>query len=312
MSGVFLGVDGGGSSTGACIISQDGRVAGRGSGGPSNVYYSTEAVFCESVKSAVTQAVSAAGVEKTEVSMACIALAGVGRTEDAAKAEDLLKPVFGDIPFFVVEDTRAALAAAHGGGDGIILIAGTGSNCLGAKDGEYASSGGWGAMFGDEGSAYRIAIEGLRAAAKYADGRAASNRMLEGFLLTLSGSRPAELIPLVHRLDRSRIAQLSKVVFDAAAEGDAAALRILDDEARELALMATAVAAKLEMTGAVIGLVGGCFRDPAYVQALERQLHSSLPEARVTAVEREPSEGAAVLARERFSGQARRPAERRG
>lgn len=302
MGAVFLGVDGGGSSTEACVASAEGQVLGRGTGGPSNFHYCSREVFIGSVQDAVMQALRASGRRLEEVSMACIALAGAGRASDAGRVRDMLRPVLDPVPFFVVEDTHAALAAAHGGEDGIIVIAGTGSNCLGVRSGDYASAGGWGSLFGDEGSAYMIAVEGLRAAAKSSDGRIPQTRILQDVLRSLSGTKPADMISLIHDFDRSRIAQLSRVVFGAADAGDSEAVRILDEQARELALAATAVASRLRASAPKIGLVGGCFRNAGYIAAFERHLRASLPDASVSVVSRAPSEGAAILAQGRWAG----------
>ena len=301
MREMFLGVDGGGSSTKACAMVADGPVLGKGSGGPSNFHYCEREVFIESVRSAVAEALSAAGRTLTSVSMACIALAGAGRASDAEQAAGMLRTALEPVPLFVVEDTQAALAAAHGGGDGIIVIAGTGSNCLGIKDGEYASAGGWGSLFGDEGSAYMVAVEGLRAAAKSADGRIAQTRILAGVLAAAQVNAPRDLVALIHESDRTRIAQLSRVVFDAAEAGDVAAMRIVDEQARELALAAETVARRLGMSAPRIGLVGGCFNNPGYVAAFKTHLRSRVHDARVAPVTREPCEGAAILAKERWT-----------
>lgn len=299
MGDVYVGIDGGGSSTEACVAAGDGRVLGKGAGGPSNFHYCSRETFVDSVGRAVTGALAEAGRGLEDAAMACVALAGAGRADDAKRAGDMLRQLFGPVQFFVVEDTHAALAAAHGGGDGIIVIAGTGSNCLGVRNGQYASSGGWGSLFGDEGSAYMIAVEGLRAAAKCSDGRLGPTRLLDDVLRALSGSKPGDMISLIHEADRTRIAQLSRVVFAAAEAGDAEAVRILDEQAQELAVAAGAVARRLGQARPEIGLVGGCFRNPGYVAAFERRVHERLPDAGVSQVTRAPSEGAAILARER-------------
>lgn len=297
----YIGVDGGGSSTEACVMTQDGRVLGKGTGGPSNFHYCSRDVFTESVRQAVAGALNEAHRSAGDVGMACLALAGAGRASDAAKARDMLSPVLDPLPFYIVEDTKAALAAAHGAGDGIIVIAGTGSNCLGVKDDRYASAGGWGSLFGDEGSAYMVAVEGLRAAAKSSDGRLGPSRILPDLLSALGAAAPGDLVSLIHDPDRSRIARLSRAVFGAADAGDAEAMRILEAQAQELAIAASAVASKLALIAPGIGLVGGCFLNPLYVALFERRVRSLLPDAQVFQVSRAPSEGAAILARERCS-----------
>ena len=53
------------------------------------------------------------------------------------------------------------------------IVAGTGSIAYGEYAGRHARAGGWGDLFGDEGSAFWIAREGLRLFSRMSDGRAA-------------------------------------------------------------------------------------------------------------------------------------------
>jgi predicted NBD/HSP70 family sugar kinase len=64
----------------------------------------------------------------------------------------------------VISDVEAAFLGALGGGAGILLLAGTGSMALGRDArGRWARAGGWGPLLGDDGSAFWIGREWLRA-----------------------------------------------------------------------------------------------------------------------------------------------------
>src|ERR1044071_1894442 len=55
--------------------------------------------------------------------------------------------------------------------DGINVISGTGSMTYGERQGVGHRVGGWGELFGDEGSAYWVATQGLNAFSRMSDGR---------------------------------------------------------------------------------------------------------------------------------------------
>lgn len=64
----------------------------------------------------------------------------------------------------VISDAEAAYLGALGHGAGVLLLAGTGSMALGRDArGRWARAGGWGPLLGDEGSAFWIGRQWLRA-----------------------------------------------------------------------------------------------------------------------------------------------------
>ncbi len=76
-------------------------------------------------------------------------------------------------------DMVCGWAGALAGEDGINVVCGTGSIAYGEYRGRTARSGGWGELFGDEGSAYWIAREGLTLFSRMSDGRAPRGALYE-------------------------------------------------------------------------------------------------------------------------------------
>lgn len=330
---VFLGIDGGGTSTRAAVIDISGKVLGSGSSGPSNLYYVDPSTIRESVSHAAAQAMKEAGINSyQEIEYVCVAMAGAGRPRDAERARDILTPVFGACPFSVEEDSKAALSGSLGGEDGIVVIAGTGSNCLGVRRGKYKRSGGWGSLLGDEGSAYRIAVKGLTAVLRAYDGRSSPTSLTQRFLEELHLENPEMILPCVHEMDRTQIAGLAPLVFEEARKHDAAAQNILREEAGELVLMVESVAKSLGFTGGdeavstacgsnssepfthpsnpklcgqsekepvPVALVGGCFKEELYLSMFSHELKERIPFAVITPPKFEASVGAALMARNR-------------
>jgi N-acetylglucosamine kinase-like BadF-type ATPase len=152
------------------------------------------------------------------------------------------------------------------------VIAGTGSIAYGrnAKD-ETARAGGWGYVFGDEGGAFDIVRQALRAALRMEEGWGPPT-MLRDALLEAGGV--ASINQLLHlwytpEWPRSRVATLARTVDVQAAAGDRVASQILEKAAQELALLAGAVRGQLWQPGEAVPVayIGGVF---ASVPLLER------------------------------------------
>lgn len=253
---LFLGVDGGGTRTRAVVVDAEGQVRGRGSAGPANQEAvgidAAVAAVCAATRGALAQA---GGVEPCAA--ARIGLAGVDHAADSDALLPMLAPLADHIRLTndaellldTLPDRAGASAGAGAGvGMGVALIAGTGSIALArGPDGLTRRAGGWGHVFGDEGSGYGIGTDALRAVARAADGRDPPTMLTSALLHAWSLAEPAALIPHVYALPgKAAIAGLARLVLDAAAAGDLAARRILATHAGELARTAQAVA---ERTG---------------------------------------------------------------
>ena len=272
---LVLGIDGGGTKILAWLAAKDGDPAsvGVGLGGPGNFQAVGVETALANLDAAVDAAFADAGVEPGPVAAAVLGLAGSSRETNRkilagwAAGRRLAQR------FQVVSDALPIIAAGSPDGWGLGLISGTGSFCFGqTADGRSARSGGWGYLFGDEGSAYAMAVAGLRAAVKAADGRGPQTLLLPDFLKHLELVVPDDLVLSVYGRagDRAKIAALAQVVTEAAAAGDAVARQIVDDGARELAVMVQAVARNLELDKATfpLALTGGALCASAALQLI--------------------------------------------
>ncbi len=263
---LVLGIDGGATKTVAWLARRSGEdepaVVGRGIAGPANPQAIGFDAALENMDRAIAAAFDDSRVKPGPVAAAVLGLAGSDRDENRRVLNRWAEKRRLAHRFRVVHDALPVLAAGSPEGWGIALIAGTGSLCFGqTRDGRTARAGGWGYLFGDEGSAYAIALAGLRAAAQSADGRAPPTRLVDAFLTRLSVERPQELITAIYPMasDRAQIASLADIVTQSADEGDAAAQQILQTAAAELAAMVAALARKLGFSGDTfpLALAGG-------------------------------------------------------
>jgi N-acetylglucosamine kinase-like BadF-type ATPase len=114
-------------------------------------------------------------------------------------------------------------------------------------------------------------------------------------------ARPETVMNAIYRgrIASDRLMELAPVVVRAAVSGDAAARRILDEQADEIALMATATIRRLRLTGTEVEVVlgGGMFRadDPEFVGRIEKEVGRVAPSAQVTVLRAPPIVGAALL-----------------
>jgi N-acetylglucosamine kinase-like BadF-type ATPase len=153
--------------------------------------------------------------------------------------------------------------------DGINIVAGTGWIGSGERRGKAARAGGWGEVFGDEGSAYWIAVQGLNVFTRMSDGRLPKDAL---YALFRDSFRLGDDLDLCARVlnnhSRDSVAAVAQLVTRAAQEGDAAAIRIFDSAANELAAVADAVRLALDFAADEIVPVsysGGVFHAGALI-----------------------------------------------
>ena len=156
-------------------------------------------------------------------------------------------------PYGIGNDCENALAGALAGQPGINVIAGTGSvGCGRDSAGGYFRCGGWHhALGGDEGSAYWIAWHLLHEFQRQSDGRDEKTDLYAAVVNALSLDTDDVLVSRVVEewsLDRTKIATLSPIVSDLAANGDPHAKAILTNTARELADYAIAIKNRLDFS----------------------------------------------------------------
>jgi N-acetylglucosamine kinase-like BadF-type ATPase len=203
----------------------------------------------------------------------------------------------------VTGDAEPILAAASPDNSGIALICGTGSLAWGRnREGATARAGGWGYLMGDEGSAYAVALAGLQAAVRAADGRGPPTALLEGLQRELGAANPQQLVERVYapEMTRERLAALAKAVFDAARK-DAVALAIVNAAGEELALHIAVLCRGLGFGGGSypLAFAGGVILEQSSLR--EKVLASLARDAcapREVVQVTEPVRGAVALARQ--------------
>jgi N-acetylglucosamine kinase-like BadF-type ATPase len=295
---LYLGIDGGQSSTTALIANEVGRILGEGRGGPCNHVAAAEgrAKFFNAVGACLAEASRQANLERNSLEFAAVCLGFSGGAEDKdAYARELIASRL----YKITDDAEIALAGATAGQPGIIVIAGTGSIAYGRNaQKKSARAGGWGYIFGDEGGAFDLARQALRAALQQEEGWGEPT-LLHSLLLEQTGAKTAnELLHAFYgNFDRTRIATLAPLVTQAAEQQDQPALEIIQCAASKLSWFVNGVYHQLFHPGEAVPVahVGGAFESSLlrqdFIQNVKKTNGCSAGPPLLT-----PAEGALLLA----------------
>ncbi len=224
-------------------------------------------------------------------------LAGCVSKADRERLQALAAQVWPHAHVQVGSDRDSAFATAFGEGDGIAVIAGTGSAVQGRRGVQCEQAGGWGQLLGDLGGGYDLAMQGLRCTLCAFDLEHRVTPLGRDALRELALNRLEDLVDWVRNADKMSVAKLVPIVFTSAENGDTEAVDIINNGARRLAQYVCAVAKRLDTPTPDVKLLGGLFlHHPAYVDLFARYLAGLTPGAYVSLCTDSPAIGAARLA----------------
>lgn len=318
---LVLGIDGGGTKTVCVLVDDTGQVLSRGEAGASNYQSVGKKVAFSSIQSAIAGAIAQSRPKKAIASLGtvrveaiCLGLAGVGRSSDVQVVQSFVQQLQSSdaLPItwtlqpsniVICNDALVALVGGLGHAVGIVAIAGTGSIVFGQNSqGCTKRVGGWGNILGDAGSAYHIAVSGLRAAMRAYDGCDLQTSLQERIREHLSLSSIEDLVEVIYRQQKSNVAEiaaLAPIIDREAASGDEVSLRIIEDAVKELVQATQVVIHALFSPAEVIEVVttGSVWQGLSLMrQRFEASLVQRKPLAKILVPRYEPAYGAALLA----------------
>jgi len=236
-----LAVDGGNSKTLAATADKDGGLLALVREGGCNYQGIGRKEAGEVLGRAISQVCRKA---ESRSEAACYGIAGADRDRDFEVIRKILRPINPAPEMILVNDTQLALRAGTRDGVGVALIGGAGSNCIGqGKDGRIKKAWGLGPLTGDKANASALAHDGIIAAMKGRDGRGAPT-ILEGLFKNALGLEEIEDIIEADFKDSDMkidFLSLAPLVFEAANQGDEAALSVLKSHGHAAAQAALAV-----------------------------------------------------------------------
>ena len=300
----YLGVDGGGSKTRFLLIDEAGNILGTHAEG--SAYYleigleALEALLSRGIQSTLRPA----ALSPAQLTFAFFGLPAYGEDRTAqSRLDSAPAAALHGAPYVCGNDMVCGWAGALAGADGINIVAGTGSIAYGEYAGRNARAGGWGELFSDEGSAYWLAREGLRLFSRMSDGRAPREALYGVFRRHFALEHDLDLCAAIYGKSlsqRSQLAQLSRLVAEAAAAGDTAARGLFTQAASELADIVDALRDRLQVPTELdlpLSYSGGLFQLQQLLLApFEKTLASRARRYRLSAARLPPDAGAALQA----------------
>ena len=295
---LVAGVDGGGTKTDAVVCDGQGRVLGAARAGPGSWELVGSEAALAAVDEALRAALHAAGAPADRLQAAVFALAGVDWPSDEALLAPRLAPL-APARFAVVNDAFAAMRAGTQAAHGCVSLAGTGSLAAGRnRAGESFRT--LGNHLGEGGGAAGLLAGALDALAAERNGSGPPTRLTPLLLGALGEASADALFERLMRRGGEVPREHAPLVLAAAADGDAAAVGIVEREGRREAEAVCGVARRLGMQDEAFELVrAGSIAlagSPALDDAFRRVVEEQAPRARLVPLRVPPAAGAALLA----------------
>lgn len=297
----YLGIDGGGTRTRSLLVSESGDILGRAVSGPSNVQQVSMETLHGNLQQLLDQTFSNLP-DNIEYISSCFGLAGAASAKNKDEIRDILvslTPVPSESPI-LTSDAHIALIGALANRPGLMLIAGTGSICLGRDaDGLTHRTGGWGPAYDDLGSGSWIGQQAMRATFQESDGRQPSGPWQRNVLKRLRCNSIEELLCKVKtgEISNPHVAALAPMVIQLAQAGVSTADDILNGAIQELIRVVSVTNRKAKLGSAPLVLVGGLLeKSELFRERLISELKVAEPEIKVQKTLMSPIVGAVVVA----------------
>ena len=296
----YLGFDGGGTKTECVLSDAEGRVLARATAGPSNPLRSGYARAWFALSEAGDRVLSRQGIRASQIRGICAGLGGASRTRVALQVAKFFEGGFPNAQVQVTSDLEIAFEAAFGGGEGIVLLAGTGSAAFGRDArGRAARAGGRGPWFSDEGSAFDIGRRAF-AAVVLAEERRGPATELSGRIFAWHQYHDWDtLLDSVAKNPDAIFPATFPLVAELADHGDEMAEGILSQAAASLCGLVACVSRALgwESADFAVARMGGVHGRSSYFDAaIGDELKRAVPRAHETPVAISPAEAAARMA----------------
>jgi glucosamine kinase len=248
-----VGVDGGATRCRARIRDADGSALAEAEGDAANIHVDFAAAVSV-MRSVIGEVLRKAGVGAGDTPRVAVGL-GLAGLSDAADAARVAETFKGYASARAANDATTACIGAHAGGDGGLVIAGTGSAAIARVAGSETIVGGRGFALGDGGSGAHIGLDALRAATLAADGLGPRTELTDEILTAFDGD-VVRMVRWARTAKPGDYGSFAPCVFHHAAKADPIALAIAASAALAIGALIRRVAALGADKVALVGGVG--------------------------------------------------------
>lgn len=280
--------DGGASKTRCWIGDEMGNILADCLGGPSNHQNCGPEETRRVITDLLKEALQKADLQILDISYAYLGLAGADLPSDFEMLYKLLNPVFGEVPFKIVNDAWIIMRSATTSPWGAVCICGTGSNAGAAHpDGQQAILRALSYSLGNYGGGGDITREALHYAFR-ADEKTGPDTLLEKYLPEVLGASDIEDLLGKFYPDQEdgiylKMKKVPPLVFELASKGDKVCQDILIRMGEILGDMTAGVIKRLDMCSMEIPVVlgGSVFHgnSPLLIDAFTLSIHKTAPKA---------------------------------
>lgn len=277
--------------------------------GAINFFFASEDEVSHNMAEAFVTA-QMAGYPVRSCKQLCAGVAGLQGRETSLRLDPTLREVMrrcgynGDA--LLLGDEQIALAGALGGSKkGVILLAGNASACFGQNAaGLQHRTGGLGQLADDDGSAYAIGREIVRAVARASDGRSPLTHLTSHIYRHFKLAGPGDLARLLrsNAPTSEDICALAQYLPRACQMRDKTAMAIVDTTVDQLISLVEPVIQRLNMQKGTLAVAGSVLLNDAFIGvAFKKRMAERFPDVQCVPPRSDGAAGAVLLAKERLA-----------
>ena len=301
------GVDAGGTKTHCAVADHTGRILGEGFSGPGNHQTCGLARTKYSLQQAVDQALERAEIRRKDLAFAVFGMSGADGEDDFAVLNPLVKEVMGGIRFEVMHDGWIGFRSAVDSDAGVVSICGTGAGHSGKNGrGEELTLRNLDYLTGNTGGGSELAEKAMHYAFRSEEGTWEKSALEESVPELFGMETMEEVCGILKNggLPAAQAAQLPKLVFRLAEEGDSVCRMLISKMGEEEGHYAAAIIRRLHMETETVPvvLIGSLFhtKNPLLVEPYKKEVIKTAPNAYLVIPDAAPVTGAVRVALERL------------